>query len=64
MKLNLNKERVLEIPTKKEKQNHQNNEIFAAEVNANDHNLNGIIEEDVGHSQFNEIKEYLEGELC
>ncbi|MGN0533265.1 MAG: hypothetical protein ACI4IK_02795 [Eubacterium sp.] len=64
MELNPNKEEILEFPTKKEKQNHQRNEIFAAEINANDHNLNGIIEENVDHSRFNEIKEYLEGELC
>ncbi len=63
MELLPNREKILEIPSKKEKQNHQNNEIFAAEIDANDHELNGIIEKKIGTSQFNELKEYLEGEF-
>lgn len=63
MELNLDREKVLKIPTEKKKLKNRSNEIFAAEINSGDQNINGIVEKENASSRFNELKEYLEEDL-
>ncbi len=63
MELNLDWKKVLKIPTEKKKLKNRSNEIFAAEINSGDQNINGIVEKENASSRFNELKEYLEEDL-
>lgn len=63
MELNLDREKVLKIPTEKKKLKNRSNEIFAAKINSGDQNINGIVEKEIAFSRYNELKEYIEEDL-
>lgn len=63
MELNLDREKVLKIPTEKKKLKNRSNEIFAAKINSGDQNINGIVENEIAFSRYNELKEYIEEDL-
>ncbi len=63
MELNLDREKVLKIPTEKKKLKNRSNEIFAAKINSGDQNINGIVENEIAFSRYNELKEYIEEAL-
>lgn len=51
------------MKTNKKKQPFKNNEIFGAEIDAKDHNLNGIVERNKESSLSNEFCDWLEGDF-